>query len=166
MAKALSIRRGTTKRFMFTIPPFCSNPDTTVDSYSELPAYLPDPEDIGKVYKVLMPTDKYPERSYYRWNGNEWNYIGSDTLWKSLGTIIIRLVQGTLVIDKKFNDWQEDVLTVEYTQDDTIKLFENKSAKIQVLSVDGDISNESALKSQTYQISVLDSLWDEAVHNE
>ncbi len=166
MAKGLSIRRGTTKQFMFTIPPYCDSPDGIVDTYQELPAYLPEPGDIGKIYKVLQVSEQYPEKSYFKWDGSVWNYVNSDTVWRSLGTIIIRLVQDNLLIDKTFKDYQEDILTVEYTQDETIRLMDNKSAKIQVMCVDGDLADESALKSQTYQVSVLDSLWDEAVHNE
>lgn len=162
----LSIRRGATKEISFTIPPFCDSPDANVDTYQQLPAWLPSEEDIGKVYKVEQKSDEYPARSYFKWDGNDWIYINSDTMWQDLGSIHVRIVQGSLILDKEFSNWQEDILTVKYTQDDTIRLTEGKPAKLQVLCVDGDLTDESALKSQAYQISVLDSLWNEAVHNE
>lgn len=161
----LSIRRGATKQFMLTIPPYCDSPDGSVEAYSNLPAYLPE-SDIGVVYKVSLASDDYPEKSYFEWNGQSWDYVNSDTTWKSLGTVNIRITQQSATIDKVIENWPEDILTVNYTQEETLRLAPNKTAKLQILCVKGNLSEESTLISEIYQIAVFDSLWDEAVHNE
>lgn len=160
----LSIRRGTTKTFALRITPMNENPDGSVETYDLLPELTPDDE--GKIYKVHELHGEYPEDSYYIWNGSGWAYIGSDKKWKDLGTLHVRILQGSVILDKKFSDLESNVVEVTYTQDETIKLVEKKSAKLQVLCVEGDVIDENAKKSQTFSIQVLESLWDEAVHNE
>lgn len=162
----LTIRRGTTKEFALTLPPYMCDKDLDgiVNDYDHLPALTE--EDAGKIYKVMMVSDFYPERSYFKWDGERWNYINSDKQWKNLGTILIRIIQGTTIIDKEFKDVTEDVLTVRLTQDETLLLKEGRSTKMQVFYVKDENGIEKAIKSQTLSISVLESLWDEAVHNE
>lgn len=160
----LSIRRGTTKKFCLRIPPFNENPDGNVHTYAELPELLP--EDEGKIYKVDEPFGEHPNDSYYCWSGSEWLYAGCDKKWKDLGTLHVRILQGSLTLDKEFSDIDSNIAEVVYTQDETIQLEEKKSAKLQVFCVEGGIVDESAIKSQTYGITVTESLWNEAVHNE
>lgn len=165
---ALSIRRGTTKTFALRIPPFNEDPDGVVDIFSELPTLLP--EDEGKVYKVKGPcetiSESYPADSYWKWDGSEWIFIGYDKKWKDLGTLHVRILQDDITIDKEYKDLDSTVAEVVYTQDETITLKEKKSAKLQVFCVKGNVVDENAKKSQTYSVQVLESLWNEAVHNE
>lgn len=160
----LSIRRGTTKTFALRIPPYKEDPDGSVETYNDLPVLTP--EDEGKIYRVGAAYGDYPSGSYYLWNGSSWIFIGFDKKWKDLGTLHVRILQGNLILDKKFENVDSNVARVTYTQDETIQLQEKKAAKLQVFCVEGSIIDENAIKSQTYGISITDSLWDEAVHNE
>lgn len=162
----ISIRRGTTKTFVLKISPFCKCPKEILDTYDELPSDLID-DNIGEIYKVLSAYDEFPENGYYEWDGIDWVYIGHDRYWDDFGTIHVRLVQGSLNIDKEFVGEHSEFLKVDYTQDDTILLNDAKPAELQVFSITGDIEDDTelALKSQTYRVSVLKSLWNGVLHN-
>lgn len=160
-----SIRRGTTQSFELSIPPFCKEPDGTVDNYTDLPELTS--EDEGKVYKVLQPSDDHLDRSYFKWTNLTWVYIGRDLSWGDLGTIHVKFVQDKIVsFDKDYGYVAGEVLTVVLTQEETLQFRTGKSVKMQVLSVEGPEDTEKAKKSQVYSLSVQESLWDEAVHNE
>lgn len=161
----LSIRRGTTKRFVFKVEPRFSCIEDEVYSYDLLPDDLTD-EDRGKRYKVSQADSEHPENSYYEWDGIDYVFIGSDKKWKDLGKAIVRLVQGSLFIDKEYENVDSDNLIVDYSQEDTLQLNETKPAELQVFCVSGMPDSETAIKSQTYKVSVLKSLWNGAVHNE
>lgn len=161
----LSIRRGTTKRLVLKIEPRFCCVDEEVYSAQYLPVDLTD-ADRGKRYKVLQADSEHPENSYYEWDGIEFVYIGSDKKWKDLGRVLVRLIQGNYILDKSFEGTDSSFLIVDYTQEDTIKLVEGKPGTIQVFCIDGSPSEESAIKSQTYNFTVLKSLWNEVVHNE
>lgn len=163
----IAIRRGTTKKFTLRISPLVKCVKETFDIIDDLPDDL-DESATGDIYKVVSESeiDEYPENSYFEWNGHEWIYIGHDRKWSDFGTIHVRIAQGPLFIDKEFSDEDTDCLLVEYTQEETIRLNENKPAELQVFSVDGEVESEVALKTQIYKISILKSLWSEVLHNE
>ena len=160
----LSIRRGTTKSFALHITPFIEKVDGTVEEYEDLPTLTE--MDEGAVYKVLHKTDNHKANSYFRWANLEWMYLGSDTSWADLGTIHIRLKQGSVVIDKTYTDVYESILEVKFSQDETIRLSSGTSATIQIKGVKGSPADETVSVSQEYLIPVLKSLWDEVVHND
>lgn len=87
--------------------------------------------------------------------------------WADLGKVIVRLQQGSLVIDKELTVSESDptAATVEYSQEETIQLNEGSPAEIQIFSINGT-EKETALKSDVYEVKVLKSLWNEVVHNE
>lgn len=84
--------------------------------------------------------------------------------FSDLGTVILRIKQGTLYIDKEPSSISGNTGVFKYTQDETIRLYEG-SANIQLIGVKGN-NNEIVNKTETYTIEVLRSLWNEAVHNE
>ena len=84
--------------------------------------------------------------------------------FSDLGTVILRIKQGTFSIDKEPTKVEESTGIFNYTQEETLKLYEG-TASIQLIGVKGT-NNEIVNKTETYQISVLRSLWNEAVHNE
>lgn len=88
-------------------------------------------------------------------------------IWSDLGTIIVRLKQGELVIDKTPIVDSEDptMCRVIYTQDETIQLKSGMPAQMQIFSIIGGTSQEVAAKSGVYEVTVLESLWDEVIHN-
>ena len=84
--------------------------------------------------------------------------------FSDLGTVILRIKQGTFSIDKEPTKVEESTGIFNYTQEETLKLYEG-TASIQLIGVKGT-NNEIVNKTETYQISVLRSLWNEGVHNE
>lgn len=84
--------------------------------------------------------------------------------FSELGKVILRIKQGTMSIDKEPSSISESQAIFEYTQDETIKLYEG-SANIQLIGVKGT-SNEIVNKTEVYPITILKSLWNEVVHNE
>lgn len=160
----VSIRRGSTKNFLLHISPLVKTPDGTVEEYENLPELTE--ADSGAIYKVLHQTDIYKANSYFKWTDGEWHHIGSDTSWADLGTIHVRLKQGSTVIDKVYPEVFDSVLEIKYTQKDTISLTSGTSATLQIKGVKGDPESEEVSISQEYSIPVLKSLWDEVTHNE
>ena len=92
---------------------------------------------------------------------------GSRT-WLDMGTLLVRLTQNDIVIDKtiRINDGDPTKAIVSYTQEDTIKLTENKSFGLQLFSILGPTETEVAAKSDIYYGNVKPSLWSEVVHND
>lgn len=84
--------------------------------------------------------------------------------FSDLGTVILRIRQGWTCIDKEPSSTDGSVGIFEFTQDETLKLYEG-SASIQLIGVKGT-NNEIVNKTETYTIEILRSLWNEAVHNE
>ena len=84
--------------------------------------------------------------------------------FSDLGTVILRIKQGTFSIDKEPISISGSTGVFEYTQDETLKLYEG-TASIQLIGVKGT-NDEIVNKTETYTINVLRSLWNEAVHNE
>lgn len=87
--------------------------------------------------------------------------------WTDLGTVHVRLKQGSLIIDKTPTILVDDPTSaqVDYTQDETIQLIEGQKAELQIFPVIGSGSSEVAVKSDVYEVNVLKSLWSEVVHN-
>ena len=88
--------------------------------------------------------------------------------WLDMGTLLVRLTQDALVIDKNLRIVQDDPTKAiaSYTQDDTIKLTENKKFGLQLFSIVGPTATEIAAKSDIYYGIVKPSLWSEVVHND
>lgn len=84
--------------------------------------------------------------------------------FSELGTVILRIKQGTFSIDKMPSYTEESTGVFEYTQEETLRLYEG-TATIQLIGVKGT-NNEIVNKTITYPITILKSLWNEAVHNE
>lgn len=84
--------------------------------------------------------------------------------FSDLGTVILRIRQGWTCIDKEPSSTDGSTGVFEYTQEDTLKLYEG-SATIQLIGIKGT-NNEVVNKTIVYQVSILKSLWNEAVHNE
>ena len=84
--------------------------------------------------------------------------------FSELGTVILRIKQGTISIDKEPSSISGNIGIFKYNQEETIKLYEG-SASIQLIGVKGT-NNEIVNKTEVYTISILKSLWNEAVHNE
>ena len=83
--------------------------------------------------------------------------------FSDLGNVKLRIKQGTFSIDKE-PTIVDDVGIFTYTQEETLKLYEG-TAMLQLIGVNGT-TNEVVYKTGTYEIIVLRSLWNEAVHNE
>lgn len=84
--------------------------------------------------------------------------------FSDLGTVILRIRQGTFSIDKEPLSVSGSTGVFKYTQEETLRLYEG-SASIQLIGVKGN-NNEVVNKTITYPITILRSLWNEAVHNE
>ena len=88
--------------------------------------------------------------------------------WSDLGTVHVRLKQGSLIIDKIPTILQSDPTSaqVDYTQDETIQLIEGQKAELQIFPVINSNGSEIAIKSDIYEVNILRSLWNEVVHND
>lgn len=84
--------------------------------------------------------------------------------FSDLGTVILRIRQGTFSIDKEPISVSGSIGVFNYTQEETLRLYEG-SASIQLIGVKGT-SNEIVNKTEIYPITIIRSLWNEAVHNE
>ena len=84
--------------------------------------------------------------------------------FSDLGTVILRIKQGTFSLDKEPISITGSTGVFKYTQDETLRLYEG-TANIQLIGVKGT-NNEIVNKTETYTINVRKSLWNEAVHNE
>lgn len=91
-----------------------------------------------------------------------------DRTWEDMGTLLLRITQDRLIIDKNLQVVESDPkkAVVSYTQEDTIKLAENKKFDLQLFSILGPTESEVAVKSDIYSGSVKPSLWNEVVHND
>ena len=84
--------------------------------------------------------------------------------FSDLGRVILRIRQGQFYLDKEPTKTEGNLGIFNYTQDETIKLFEG-IAYIQLIGVKGT-NDEVVNKTETYTINILKSLWNESVHNE
>ena len=84
--------------------------------------------------------------------------------FSDLGNVKLRIKQGTFSIDKDPSLIDGSTATFEYTQDETLRLYEG-TAYLQLIGVKGT-SDEVVNKSGVYTINIVKSLWNEAVHNE
>lgn len=91
-----------------------------------------------------------------------------DRTWEDMGTLIVRITQFGTVIDKYLQivDGEPTKAVVSYTQEDTIKLVENKKFELQLFSIVGPTESEIAAKTDIYTGIVKPSLWSEVVHND
>ena len=85
-------------------------------------------------------------------------------LFSEFGKVVLRIKQGTFSIDKEPSYTEGSVGIFNYTQEETLKLYEG-SATVQLIGVKGT-NEEIVNKTTTYPINILTSLWNEAVHNE
>lgn len=88
--------------------------------------------------------------------------------WDDMGTLLLRITQDGLEIDKALQVVESDPTkaVASYTQEDTIKLTENKKFGLQLFSILGPTESEVAVKSDIYYGTVKPSLWNEVVHND
>ena len=84
--------------------------------------------------------------------------------FSDLGNVTLRIKQGTFSIDKEPTIIEGNSGKFDYTQEETIKLYEG-TAQVQLIGVKGT-NDEIVNKTETYTINVLRSLWNEGVHNE
>lgn len=84
--------------------------------------------------------------------------------FSEIGKVVLRIRQGWTYIDKEPSYTEGSTGVFKYTQEETLKLYEG-SASIQLIGIKG-INNEIVNKTITYPITILKSLWNEAVHNE
>lgn len=84
--------------------------------------------------------------------------------FSNLGTVIVRLKQGSVI-----NDMTPTIIDnkghCKLTQEQTLK-YKVGEVSLQLMAISGDKQNEVVPKSKIYKVKVLDSLWNEAVHNE
>lgn len=81
--------------------------------------------------------------------------------FEDLGTVTLRIKQGTFSIDKEPTTIDGSTATFDYTEEETLKLYEG-AANIQLVGVkDNEIT-----KSEVYGITVYKSLWNESVKDE
>lgn len=84
--------------------------------------------------------------------------------FSDLGRVILRIKQGTFTLDKEPSSVSLNIGVFNYTQEETLKLYEG-TAEIQLIGVKGS-DDQIVNKTETYSISILRSLWNEAVTNE
>ena len=84
--------------------------------------------------------------------------------FSELGEVKLRIRQGWTFIDKAPVSVSGNTGIFVYTQEETLKLYEG-NAYIQLIGVKGNYE-EIVNKTEVYEIKILRSLWNEAVHNE
>ena len=85
------------------------------------------------------------------------------TDYDQLGTVLFRFRQNGTVLDKT-PVISDNKATITLTQEETLRFDEGK-VSIQLMGILGPAATEVVPKSDIVEISVLRSLWEEAVHN-
>lgn len=83
--------------------------------------------------------------------------LEDDVKFSNLGKVVLRIKQGTNIIDKEPYETSGSEGKFRYTEEDTLKLDEGK-AWIQLVGKD-----ENVEKTNVYEITILKSLWNEVV---
>lgn len=77
--------------------------------------------------------------------------------FSSLGKVVLRIKQGTTIVDKEPYEVNFNLGKFKYTEEETLKLIEGK-AWIQLVGKDTEVE-----KTDVYEIGILKSLWNEVV---
>lgn len=77
--------------------------------------------------------------------------------FEDLGKCVLRIKQGTYVIDKEPFEVSDNIGKFLYSEEETLKLIEGK-AWVQLVGKDLNVE-----KTPVYEISILRSLWNEVV---
>lgn len=77
--------------------------------------------------------------------------------FSSLGKVVLRIKQGTIIVDKEPFEVSGNIGKFKYTEEETLKLIEGK-AWIQLVGKDTEVE-----KTDVYEIGILKSLWNEVV---
>ena len=83
--------------------------------------------------------------------------LEDDVKFRNLGKVVLRIKQGTIIIDKEPYEIIENEGKFKYTEEDTLKLDEGK-AWIQLVG-----KTKNVEKTEVYEITILKSLWNEVV---
>lgn len=88
-----------------------------------------------------------------------------DYIWSDLGTLMVRLRQGANIVDKKLTIDPHDHTKgyVYFSQAETIKFSDTAKAKIQVFTLKESTYHQLAIKTDAFDVIVLESLWDNVV---
>ena len=83
--------------------------------------------------------------------------LEDDVKFSDLGKVVLRIKQGTTIIDKEPYETEDNTGKFRYTESETLKLIEGK-AWIQLVGKDDNVE-----KTIVYEIEILKSLWNEVV---
>lgn len=83
--------------------------------------------------------------------------LEDDVKFSDLGRCILRIKQGTTIIDKEPYETSGNEGKFKYTEEETLKVIEGK-AWIQLVGKDDNVE-----KTNVYEIEILRSLWNEVV---
>ena len=83
--------------------------------------------------------------------------LEDEVSFSSLGKVVLRIKQGTTIIDKEPYEVSGNIGKFKYTEEETLKLIEGK-AWIQLVGKDDNVE-----KTNVYEIEILKSLWNEVV---
>ncbi len=88
-----------------------------------------------------------------------------DFLWGDFNTILVRLSQGSVNIDKTPVIQENDPSSclVYYSQEDTLRFSDKQKARLQVFLLYESNEHQCAVKSDVYNVVVTESLWNEAI---
>ena len=81
--------------------------------------------------------------------------------FEEIGNPTLRIKQGTFSIDKEPSTIDGSAATFNYTEEETLRLYEG-NAYIQLVG----IKDNEITKSEVYGITVYKSLWNESVQDE
>ena len=93
------------------------------------------------------------------------NCAEDDYIWNELGTLMVRLRQGSVIVDKKLTIDSRDkkVGYVYFSQAETIKFRDDAKAKLQIFTLKESTYHQLAIKTDAFEVIVLESLWDNVV---
>lgn len=88
-----------------------------------------------------------------------------DYIWTNYDKTIVRIVQGSVVIDKELEVLKDDATAgvVFYTQEDTLRLNDSSKAKLQISSIKETKNHQASLKSPIFDVIVCPSLWNDEI---
>ena len=86
-------------------------------------------------------------------------------IWSDLGTLMVRLRQGANIVDKKLTIDPNDRTKgyVYFSQAETINFTDQAKAKIQIFTLKESTYHQLAIKTNAFDVTVLESLWDNVV---